>query len=150
MVTYVLKTAMDVTPEPDENNINVLLWFRLVKLGSCRRRWGHRGWAAGWGHRGAAPLGSWPLRIARFVPRPGSCGVRTEGGEGGEGRAKVRPFRITVHPRAGQDANGDAAALELADIRGTPAHLHQSCPMNVARSICVHSNITSSPFVLRP
>ena len=31
-VTYVLKTAMDVTPEPDEDNINVLLWFRLVKL----------------------------------------------------------------------------------------------------------------------
>ena len=30
--TYVLKTAMDVTPEPDEDNINVLLWFRLVKL----------------------------------------------------------------------------------------------------------------------
>ena len=30
--TYVLKTAMDVTPEPDENDINVLLWFRLVKL----------------------------------------------------------------------------------------------------------------------
>ena len=30
--TYVLKTAMDVAPEPDEYDLNVLLWFRLVKL----------------------------------------------------------------------------------------------------------------------
>ena len=30
--TFVLKTAMDVAPEPDEHDLNVLLWFRLVKL----------------------------------------------------------------------------------------------------------------------
>ena len=30
--THLLKTAMDITPEPPEHDINVLLWFRLVKL----------------------------------------------------------------------------------------------------------------------
>ena len=31
-VTHVLKTAMDVTPEPPEHDLNVLLWYHLVKL----------------------------------------------------------------------------------------------------------------------
>ena len=31
-VTHVLKTAMDIMPEPAEHDLNVLLWFSLVKL----------------------------------------------------------------------------------------------------------------------
>jgi hypothetical protein len=31
-VTHVIKTAMDVTPEPPEHDLNVLLWYHLVKL----------------------------------------------------------------------------------------------------------------------
>jgi hypothetical protein len=31
-LTHVLKTAMDVAPEPAEHDLNVLLWFKLVKL----------------------------------------------------------------------------------------------------------------------
>uniref|UniRef100_A0A6U2F0E4 Uncharacterized protein n=1 Tax=Chlamydomonas euryale TaxID=1486919 RepID=A0A6U2F0E4_9CHLO len=30
--TYILKTAMDIAPEPGDHDLNVLLWFRLVKL----------------------------------------------------------------------------------------------------------------------
>jgi hypothetical protein len=31
-VTLVIKTAMDIAPEPAWNDWNVLLWYRLVKL----------------------------------------------------------------------------------------------------------------------